>query len=92
MELNIGTPFSKIDCILNFDSSCFIFNFIDSKNKPIVNDYYFPSKSSSYVLLKKDLTNNIIKSKDLFNFNKSENYELNFIIKKKNYPKLIMIY
>ena len=60
MELKIGTPFKKIDCILNIDSSCFIFNFKDSKNKSIVNDYYFPSKSSSYILLKKDLTNNTI--------------------------------
>ena len=60
LELNIGTPFSKIDCLLNTDSSCFIFNFKDSKTKPIIYDYYFPSKSSSYILLKKDLTNNTL--------------------------------
>ena len=84
LELNIGTPFSKIDCLLNTDSSCFIFNFKDSKNKTIINDYYFPRKSSSYKLIINDLTNDIIKSQDLFNFNKSENYELNFILKKIN--------
>ena len=84
LELNIGTSFSKIDCLLNIDSSCFIFNFKDSKNKTIIKDYYFPRKSSSYKLIIKDLTNDIIKSQDLFNFNKSENYELNFILKKIN--------
>ena len=84
LELNIGTPFSKIYCLLNIDSSCFIFNFKDSKNEPIINDFYFLSKSYSYKLIKKDSTNNIIKSKDLFNFKKSENYELNFVLKKIN--------
>ena len=30
LELNIGTPLSKVDCILNTESSCFIFTKIKS--------------------------------------------------------------
>ena len=83
LELNIGTPFSKIDCLLNTSSSCFTFSNKDLKDKPFINDYYYPSKSSSYQLIKGDNTYDLIKSQDLFNFNHSENYELNFLFKKK---------
>ena len=84
LELNIGTPFSKIDCLLNTYSSCFIFNNKNLKDKPFINDYYYPNKSSSYKLIKEDNINELIKVKDLFNFNESKNVELNFLLKKNN--------
>ena len=84
LELNIGTPFLKIDCLLNTSSSCFTFSNKDLKDKPFINDYYYPSKSSSYQLIKGDNTYDLIKSQELFNFNNNENYELNFLLKKNN--------
>ena len=87
LELNIGKEISKIDGILNPDSSCFIFNKKEYKFKTLINGYFSPKESSSFQIDKaqEQLNNNFKIGHDLFNLKsvdeKNENYFMNFIIK-----------
>ena len=88
LELNIGKPFSKIDSILNPNSSCFIFTKKESNCPPLNYNYYFPNDLSTYSLLKKHpkISSKYLKyAQDLFHFNKTnEDVSLNFLIENKN--------
>ena len=85
LELNIGTPSSKIDSLINLDSSYFIFNKKDLNEKPLINNYYFPNKSMSFNLAKKSNTqivsNHLISAGDIFTFNNNEKCKINFLLK-----------
>jgi len=72
LELNIGSPPLKLDCLLNQYSSYFNFINIDLDTKPIINGYYTPYKSSSFSLEANT-------ANDLFYFN-NEKYNLNFLM------------
>ena len=72
LELNIGSPPLKLDCLLNQYSPYFSFKQIDLDTKPLINGYYTPYKSSSF-----SLESNI--ANDLFYFN-NEKYKLNYVI------------
>ena len=88
LELNIGKPFSKIDAILNPNSSCFIFTKKESNCPSLIYNYYSPNDSSTYNLLKKHpkISPKYLKyAQDLFHFNNTnEDVSLNFLIENKN--------
>ena len=91
LELNIGTPLSKIDCILNHDSSCFTFVQKELNLLPIIHGYYYPDKSTSFQFNEEGkspiLTNDYKNAQDLFNFTNNENHIINFLLKESNKSK-----
>ena len=88
LELNIGKPFSKIDAILNQNSSSFIFTKKELHKEHLINNYYSPNDSSTYNLLKKHpkIFSKYLKyAQDLFHFNNTnEDILFNFLIENKN--------
>ena len=88
LELNIGTPLSKVDCILNTESSCFIFTKIKSSYVFIKNNYYNPNISSSFQLIKGN-SKKLKNAQDLFFFNDTKDeLKINFLIKKENISEI----
>ena len=76
IQMNIGSPFQKINAYLSPETYCFEFKKSESN--------YYPYKSSSFSLNKDESTPinsfNYITSSDIFNFNNNENesYKLTF--------------
>ena len=76
IQMNIGSPFQKINAYLNPETYCFEFKKSESN--------YYPYKSSSFSLNKDESTPinsfNYITSSDIFNFNnnKNESYKISF--------------
>ena len=84
LELNIGNENNKYDCILNQDSSCFIFNKKDDKSRALINGFFSPKKSSSFRIDKSQINNDNKIVEDIFNFKsvegKFDKYFINFML------------
>ena len=90
---NIGIPSSKIDSLINLDSSYLIFNKKDLNERPLINNFYFPNKSKSFNLAKKTntqiISNHLIRAGDIFTFNNNEICKINFLLKNDNNINLL---
>ena len=74
LEINIGTPFQKINAVLNPNSYCLILTASEPN--------YYPHKSSSFKVNPNNNPKNsyyiFTESSDVFNFNTNESYKLFF--------------